>query len=348
MVKNPIKYDSEVIIGENIENTFKLPDASASPTTLYGPRGIFVKDNITVVADTGNHRVLIWFSIPKPQQPADIVLGQPDFFSDSVNAGGNIEKGMFMPTGIFITDDKKLFVADAWNHRILMWESLPDENFKKPDHIIGQPDLRSTEKNLFFWCFGVLEKNGKFFVCDTGNRRILEWKTIPDNLDKPDEIYTGFMWPHSISVSKNNYFVADAGTGVSKVYMFKENLKNAKNFDLSFADKEGCGKCKLNLPYGVSSNSDIVAVADTSNNRVLLFEDNIKEPIDVLGQHSFEECGENRWEGVKKDTLCWPYAVHVDSKNNIFIADTGNNRIILFKSIHGGKQNVSINTIKNS
>ncbi len=344
MVKSDVGYISDVLVGKDPEGRFRVPDASATPYSLYGPRGVFVKDNIFIVADTGNHRVLIWYSIPKKGQPADIVLGQPDFFTDSINAGGDTQKGLYMPTGIFVTEDNKLLIADAWNHRILLWEKLPESNFQKPDHVIGQPDLLSVEKGMFFWPFGVYMKNNTLFICDTGNRRVLSWKGIPDSIEPPENIHSGFMWPHTISANKDYIFLADAGTGISKVYMYKSCIKNKNSYYMYFGEKEGCGKRNLNLPYGVSVYKDLIAIADTSNNRVLLFYKNIKNPFLVLGQYSFEECGENRWEGVKPDSLCWPYAVFINN-NNVYVADTGNNRILLFKLNGEVNKNVPFNTL---
>ncbi|MCB0227421.1 MAG: hypothetical protein KDI02_27245, partial [Anaerolineae bacterium] len=37
-----------------------LPDASPTPAQMYAPRGVFMDDERLVVADTGNHRLLIW------------------------------------------------------------------------------------------------------------------------------------------------------------------------------------------------------------------------------------------------------------------------------------------------
>ncbi len=42
-----------------------------------------------MVADSGNHRVLIWHGIPSDdEQPADVVLGQPDGETEGRAAGG--------------------------------------------------------------------------------------------------------------------------------------------------------------------------------------------------------------------------------------------------------------------
>lgn len=317
------------IVGAPSSFSLQVPDAKASPHTLYGPRGVFLKGDVFIVADTGNHRVLVWKAIPLHGEPALVVLGQRDFYSDSPNAGGYTERGLFMPTGIFLSDDGKLFVADAWNHRLLMWEKLPEENFSKPDHVIGQPSLKSVDRNMLFWCFGVYY-DGYLYVCDTGNRRILRWKGVPDSMQKPDDVYEGFSWPHTLCKNEDRFFVADAGTGVSKVYVFENSLSDAYNCNFYIGQREGCDEMSLNLPYAVSANGDFLFIGDTSNNRVLVFRGDAVKPVAVVGQRSFSECGENRWEKVDEQSLCWPYAVF-SVGNILLIADTGNNRVIIYR-----------------
>jgi len=60
-----------------------LPSGLLTASWLYGPRGVhlghFKGREVLVAADTGNHRVLIWHTVPTDdEQPCDVVLGQPD------------------------------------------------------------------------------------------------------------------------------------------------------------------------------------------------------------------------------------------------------------------------------
>ena len=55
-------------------------------TGMRNPTGIATDGNIVAVADTDNNRVLIWFSAPKTNgQPANVVIGQPDFFHNNTS-----------------------------------------------------------------------------------------------------------------------------------------------------------------------------------------------------------------------------------------------------------------------
>ena len=57
-------------------------------------------------------------------------------------------------------------------------------------------------------------------------------------------------------------------------------------------------------------------------------------PIGVLGQPTLAANGENRWERVADDTMCWPYGLwwsrSVD-RELLAIADSGNNRVVLWE-----------------
>ena len=79
--------------------------------------------------------------------------------------------------------DGRLVVADAWHHRVLVWDSVPTAHDTPPDHVLGQPDLASVDPNAggdagpdtFYWPFGIAMIGGRFHVADTGNRRVLIW-----------------------------------------------------------------------------------------------------------------------------------------------------------------------------
>lgn len=176
-----------------------LPPAAPTMAWMYSPRGVFVDDDHLVVADSGNHRVLIWHGVPDgDEQPADVVLGQPDGCSEGRAAGGRgPERGMNLPTGVAVIDGR-LVVADAWHHRILIWDTVPQRDDMAPDVVLGQPDASAVEPNAgacsaatFYWPFGFAVLGGRFWVADTGNRRILAWDGgIPDP-GRPADIVLG-------------------------------------------------------------------------------------------------------------------------------------------------------------
>jgi hypothetical protein len=89
--------------------------------------------------------VLIWNKFPKKNfQPADIVLGQPNFTSNVINNNGSGGSGtpsasnMNMPYDGVFSNGTQLFIDDQKNNRILVWNTFPSSNFVAADVVLGQ------------------------------------------------------------------------------------------------------------------------------------------------------------------------------------------------------------------
>lgn len=52
-------------------------------------------------------------------------------------------------------------------------------------------------------------------------------------------------------------------------------------------------------------------------------------PVNLLAQPDVAPDGENRWDLVADDTLCWPYGVNLDG-DRLVVADAGNNRAVVW------------------
>ena len=177
------------------------PIAPIAPTaaSLFGPRGAYLAGpgGPLLVSDTGHHRVLIWTKTPVADNtPADLVIGQPDFTSEG--------RGMLnVPTGVAFAEGV-LAVADAWNHRVLLWRGIPQQPDRQP-HVVLAGEL--------FWPYGVALHDGRLYVADTGNRRVVIWDSIPQENRAADRVIAQEMrWPHAFAFMGERMFVADAGT----------------------------------------------------------------------------------------------------------------------------------------
>ena len=349
-----------------------LPAANPTPSHLYGPRGVWIGDHCLIAADTGNHRLLIWRSEPdelRDGQAADVVLGQPDFLSEGPNAGGrSLERGLYMPTGVMVVGGR-LYVADSWNHRVVWWEQIPERSFTPPDGVIGQPDLRSNAVNRncqpsatsLYWPYGIGWVNDTFYIADTGNRRVLGWNHLPSS-EQPASLVLGqptlqdnrenrggapaadsFRWPHAIAGGSTLLLLADGGN--HRVLGWSPPPLRDQPASLVLGQPDflctdefpyvASGAQRLRFPYGVSGDERLLAVADTANNRILLWRDlpasgAFLAASAVLGQEDFTGFGENRWQAVRHDTFCWPYGIHLH-RHWLAVADSGNNRVMVWK-----------------
>lgn len=365
-----------------------LPDAQPSASTMYAPRSVWLDERRLIVCDSGNHRILIWNRVPAVDEtPADVVLGQPSLDSEGPAARGRgPENGLRLPTGVLVAE-RKLLVADAWHHRVLVWNTIPTASDTPPDYAIGQADLSQVEVNRagppsrrsLYWPYGITYSGTRLCVADTGNRRVLIWNGIPGP-DQPADVLIGqscdsasdenrggpvaansFRWPHDFAFVGDHFFVADAGN--HRILGWNLSRDNAQRRDASKNTKPArIGRCldrpadyvlgqqdfdsafelpydaqgprRLRFPYAIDSCGDVLAAADTANNRILfwripLADDVYPAAFDVLGQLDFAANGENRWESVAADTLCWPYGICFHD-GTLAVADTGNNRVMLW------------------
>ncbi len=262
--------------------------------------------------------------------------------------------------------DDKLFVADAWNHRILVWNEVPSESGVVPDYVIGQPDFFSGEPNqgkevsagTLYWPYGMALIQGRFYVADTGNRRVLGWNCLPlencpadmvlgqDDLSQNGEnrnvgvSASSFRWPHAIAATAETFYVADAGNHRVLAWRPVPSGDRRADFVIGQPQFDSAGEFpyvkqsaeKLRFPYSIACNDEAVFVSDTANNRVLIWSAEVTQScgaaaVAVLGQPDFASNGENHWKAVSDETLCWPYGICLYG-STLAVADSGNNRVM--------------------
>lgn len=363
----------ELWLGAPSPGGLALPPARPTMAWMYSPRGVFLGENHLVVADSGNHRVLVWHGLPTAdEQPADVVLGQPDGTTEGRAANGRgPERGMNLPTGVLVHDGR-LIVADAWHHRILIWDEVPVLDDTPPDHVLGQPDSVGVLPNqggecsaaTFYWPFGMAVVAGRFWVADTGNRRVLGWDGgIPDP-GRPADVVLGqpngtqreenrggaasaesFRWPHDVTGRDDLLLVADAGDHRVLGWSPPPDADRAANVVIGQPDFTSATEWpygphtgdRVRFPYAVgldgTGGDERLAVADTANNRILLWDgvpDDGRAADYVLAQADFGSNGENRWTSVQRDTLCWPYGISLRG-DRLAVADSGNNRVVIWR-----------------
>lgn len=168
---------------------------------LYGPRGVAVDTSVSppilYVADTLNNRVLGWRNASQfgNGAPADIVIGQPDFYSTNpLGPGTPRSTGLAAPTGLAVDRNGNLYVVDSGNNRILRFpRPFDDPNpVKTPDFVIGQSSLTSNAANaggrsartIATFAGGLLatgsllfDPQGNLYFTDPLNNRVLRYSS---------------------------------------------------------------------------------------------------------------------------------------------------------------------------
>ena len=344
--------------------------------TLFGPRGacLAASGGPLFVCDTGHHRLLVWDDAPtRDGAPADRVIGQPDFRREGRNGKSEIGAATLnVPTGV-AADANTLVVADAWNHRVLIWHGHPCRSNHPADVVLGQADFSGGLVNrgmdrpradTLNWCYGVALADGRLYVADTGNRRVLVWDQIPTRHGTPASLVLGqtdfvtrdenggappaaggMRWPHSVCVAEGLVMVPDAGNNRVMVWRRLPGSHGAPcDFVLGQGDMASCDLNRaayyptadaMSMPYGLTRQGERLVVADTANSRLLGFD------IETLamgaaaerlaGQRDFCAKGDNRWGPAVRDSLCWPYGVAACGET-LVIADSGNSRVLLWEA----------------
>lgn len=367
---------ARIVLGDHVTAEGLPIPIAPGRSTLFGPRGVAFAgaDGPFFVADTGHHRLLGWNRVPeRDNAPADLVIGQPDFSSEGRNGRGAPGAATLnVPTGV-AADGRMLAVADAWNHRVLIWHALPTTNNQPADIVLGQADFGGTLANrgaatagadTLNWCYGVAVAERRLFVADTGNRRVLIWNSMPDRNGQPADMVlgqagmttrddnagagasaVGMRWPHAIAVADGKIIVADAGNSRLMVWNQWPNADGApaslvvgqSTFEAIDHNRAACNPTEraLQMPYGLAIHNGTVICADTANSRLVGFPRHALA-MDVAataltGQRGFGDKGDNRWRMASRDSLCWPFAVAACDRL-VAVADTGNNRVLLWEA----------------
>ncbi len=260
---------ADVVLGQS--NFTTIRPISIDNKSLRGPQGLWIQNGRLFVADTMNHRVLIWNKIPTANDtPADVVLGQPNFGvapqPDLTKASLNAQANTMLNPYSVSSDGVRLIVSDLGHQRVLVWNSLPTSNQQAADLVLGQPDFTSaTSNNSSKLCDsdgtdddgaatyptrcaatieyprGVLSDGRRLFVVDGGNDRILVWTTFPTKNGQPADVVLG-----QLSGGANN------------------------TSDSALPDKVAAADV-LRGPTGLAFDGTNLFVSDTFNRRVLVF-----------------------------------------------------------------------------
>ncbi len=354
------------------------PAAPLTPTaaTLFGPRGVCLHpDGSLWIADTGHHRLLGWHQTPKADnQPADMVIGQPDFRHEGRNAKGAPNAAtMNVPTGTCPWRGG-LAVADPWNHRVLIWRRRPTASGQPADIVLGQESPDHSEANrgadrptaaTLNWPYGVAGIGDRLVVCDTGNRRVLVWDDPTETGQPADQVLgqTDFLtrdenaggevsassmrWPHGVALWGRRLALADAGN--NRIMLWDRMPSRPGAACSAVLGQERTRDCDhnmggyypsdraLNMPYAVAADDRRLIVADTANSRLLSWSDpsTAASAGRLTGQPDFASKGDNRWAAAARDSLCWPYGLSLLGET-LAVADSGNNRVLIWRLADAG------------
>ena len=277
---------------------------------LCGPWNVVAVGTKIIVSDLGNSRILIWNSIPTTGGVgANIVLGQSDMTSSSTGTSATL---MSNQSGV-TTDGTRLFVADQWNNRGLIWNTIPTSfttGTAIPANIVlGEVNMTSSSTNpapAMYFPMGIATDGTRILIHDCGDNRVLIWNTIPTSFSSGTGIYA------NIVLGQPDMSTYNSGTSSTSLY----------------------SAVSANYVSGVDVHGGKIYVSDQGNNRILIwntiptsFTTGTAIPANiVLGQPNFTASSRS---GVSSQSLNAPNQTFSDG-TRLFITDSSYNRILVF------------------
>jgi uncharacterized protein (TIGR03437 family) len=293
--------------------------------TLAGPTAGVFAGGMLFVADSFNHRVLVYgdpsSSSDLPSFGAQRVLGQDGFQFDTVNLIEGREFNFSSAGAIAVdssSDPPRLYVADTSNHRILGFKDARKVRpGQKADLVIGQgtddyrfqrslvnyPANDSTTPNQSGLNVPIgiaVDSEGNLWVADNGNSRVLRFPRPFDKQQQAADIVLG----QTIFSSQ----VTDA------------NIRNmARPFGLAF------------------SNDGHLAVSDVAHNRILVFQKDATKGFQN-GQSAWKIYGQNDsttiTSGSATNKLSAPRGIAIDAGDRLYACDSSNGRVSIFGPLY--------------
>jgi predicted outer membrane repeat protein len=289
---------------------------SVGANTVQNPGATFVAGNRLIVSDGPNNRVLIWNSIPTTNgTPADVVVGQQNFTSDSLNQGGSCAANTLRVPAAIYSDGMRLIIPDQSNHRVLIFNQIPTTNNASADVVIGQQDFTSclanqggaVGANTLNTSDAVWVDGTKLFIVDALNHRVLIYNNIPTSNNSSADVVVG-----------------------------------QTNFTNNSANQGGAVAANtLNLPNFLTTYHGKLILSDRDNNRVLIYNsipttNNASADV-VVGQTNFANNSANQGGTAGPNTLYKPQQPYIYN-NRLFVSEdsegsTFNSRVLIFNSL---------------
>jgi uncharacterized protein (TIGR03437 family) len=343
------------------EASLVLGQANFTSTTadkLRLPTGIATDGVRLVVADTLNNRVLIWNTLPTSNgQPANVVLGQSRLDQNKTPQVVDA-KSLRAPQGVWLQGGR-LFVADAQNHRVLIWNSIPTTNEAPADIVLGQASMTDAVEldpikvnvaisaNSLLTPISVTSDGTRLYVTDLGLNRVLIWNSIPTRNHQPADVVIG-----------QNDFTTHVSNNVTIMCSPLDEDRNGepdKDTNNNLVYPFRCGRT-LNFPRYALSDGRRLFVADGGNDRILIFNaipttNGAKADV-ILGQpdefQSVVSSSTDLFHPLLRqsaaDITATPTSLAWDG-TNLYVTDPSNRRILVFTE---GEPLIKINGVRNA
>jgi len=371
---------ASTVFGQTLFTTRGVP-AAPTASSLAGPVSVAVDAaGELFVAVPGDNRVLVFAPGAASGAAATRVIGQPDFSTNTIDTGAFPETSatsLAIVQGIAADSQGDLLAADAGNNRVLFFAAKTTSAAR----VLGQTGFTGNGPNqikpgsinaAYKIAVDYSQAPYALYVSDTNNNRVLIWKdaahfhtgqpadlvigqpnmvTAVANVDgavNQTPSSTGLAAPKGIAVeSDGDLFVADSGN--NRVLHYSRPVAQSGRItpdvvlgqtDFTSVGVSTANAGSLTAPAGlaIGPNGDLF-VADSGNNRVLEFASGPKTgamALRVYGQSGFT--ASDLPTSVSAETLSAPQGLAVDQSYNLYVADPGANRVVVYPNTGSAPQ----------
>lgn len=319
-----------VILPEQIRSV----DATAIYNGDYGglpllnPRAVAVGPNgERVIADTGNHRIVVldsagayvrsFGSYCRVDDQANTPCTDPD--GDGPLAAGDGQ--FYEPWGVAVDGAGNIYVADTWNGRIQAF--APDGTFLRRWGVFAIAQAASAaenaDPNALFGPRGLtFDLDGNLLVADTGNKRVVRFRPSGEYVDQVGGggVTAGrFEEPSDVAVDPTNGTILVADSWNGRVQRFGSDLA----YQSEFAVPGWAGRGVDQKPSLAVDAAGVIYTTDPATGQVVAY--------DATGQVKLAFGG----QGIGANQIGVPNGIRVDLPgNSLIVADGGNSRVMVF------------------
>jgi hypothetical protein len=154
-------------------------DYTMAPNADYlsAPSDLLVYSGRLYVSDSGNHRVLVFNTIPSLSNARPtFVIGHIGTTQVLANQGGAVSaNGLNVPKTL-VAQNNRLAISDQGNHRVLFYDLPITGHNQAAQQVLGQSGMLTnaagTTQGTFDQCKGLVFDNGYIWVADRNNHRV--------------------------------------------------------------------------------------------------------------------------------------------------------------------------------
>jgi DNA-binding CsgD family transcriptional regulator/sugar lactone lactonase YvrE len=283
------------------------------------------------IADYANHRV----RMVAGGRISTVAGGRTSLLDE-----GAVATSVFIgfASGVAVDGQGRLYVLTVLRGNLEVWRRNADTTMSRVAELGVFKDYLPPSRNLPVGGLAVTS-DGTIYVADRAGNRVVKVVAGQESLvagtgeagfggDHGAAVAARLRWPIGLALDKGgNLYIADAANNrIRKVDARGVITTIAGN--TKYGDDRGDGgaaaDARLSFPFGVAVAPDgSIAIADTGNQRVRRIVDgNIYPVAGISGRWGFNGDGP-----APEAELSGPEAVTFDSKGDLFIADTENQRV---------------------